>query len=236
MPSKLPTVITASGGMCFRHSRPCKCCIDIGVAVYTRCLPRQSIGSAPAGDGQFCDRHSPCRIAPIWLLSDIAGSRFPKVIGRTMTRIDRDFHMHTDLSSCASREATLPRMVAAARQCGLKHVGISDHFHELKRDFAEMARTNLRSHRTGEAQRAALTCCSAAKLKWITRPMHDRRGTRQPVRLRAVLLQSLPPAPSRESRRTNHRLAMPGITCRWSRAPSIPDLSMSSSIRSCTTK
>jgi histidinol phosphatase-like PHP family hydrolase len=61
-----------------------------------------------------------------------------------MTKIDRDFHMHTDLSSCASREATMPRMVAAARESGLKYVGISDHFHELQRDFAEMARTNRR--------------------------------------------------------------------------------------------
>ncbi len=59
-----------------------------------------------------------------------------------MSHIKRDFHMHTDLSTCAAREAKLPAMVAAARAAGVEHIGISDHFHELHRDFAEMARIN----------------------------------------------------------------------------------------------
>lgn len=58
--------------------------------------------------------------------------------------IDRDFHMHTDMSTCASREATMARMVDSARAAGAKYIGISDHFHELNRDFAEMATTNRR--------------------------------------------------------------------------------------------
>lgn len=61
-----------------------------------------------------------------------------------MTMIDRDFHMHTDLSTCAARDATMSRMVAAAREAGLKYVGISDHFHELNRAFGAMVDGNRR--------------------------------------------------------------------------------------------
>lgn len=61
-----------------------------------------------------------------------------------MKTIDRDFHMHTDLSTCASREATMARMVESAHAAGARYIGVSDHFHELNRDFAEMATINRR--------------------------------------------------------------------------------------------
>ena len=43
-------------------------------------------------------------------------------------RILHDFHLHTNLSVCASREVTAADYVANARRLGLKKLGFSDHF------------------------------------------------------------------------------------------------------------
>ena len=43
-------------------------------------------------------------------------------------QILHDFHLHTDLSVCASREVTAADYVANARRLGLKKLGFSDHF------------------------------------------------------------------------------------------------------------
>lgn len=42
--------------------------------------------------------------------------------------IEHDFHLHTNLSVCASREVTAADYVANARRLGLKKLGFSDHF------------------------------------------------------------------------------------------------------------
>jgi len=43
-------------------------------------------------------------------------------------RVLHDFHLHTKLSVCASREVTAADYVANARRLGLKKLGFSDHF------------------------------------------------------------------------------------------------------------
>jgi len=43
-------------------------------------------------------------------------------------RIEHDFHLHTNLSVCASREVTAADYVANAKRLGLKKLGFSDHF------------------------------------------------------------------------------------------------------------
>ena len=43
-------------------------------------------------------------------------------------RIEHDFHLHTNLSVCASREVTAADYVANAKKLGLKKLGFSDHF------------------------------------------------------------------------------------------------------------
>lgn len=43
-------------------------------------------------------------------------------------RIEHDFHLHTNLSVCASREVTAADYVANARRLGLRKIGFSDHF------------------------------------------------------------------------------------------------------------
>ena len=59
-----------------------------------------------------------------------------------MSVIDRDFHIHTELSCCAQRETTVSGILEACSALGMKIVGISDHFHELDRDFPAMVRAN----------------------------------------------------------------------------------------------
>ena len=43
-------------------------------------------------------------------------------------KIQHDFHIHTNLSVCAKREATLEGYIEAGKKLGLKKMGFSDHF------------------------------------------------------------------------------------------------------------
>lgn len=51
-------------------------------------------------------------------------------------RIEHDFHLHTNQSMCAKREATAADYVASARRLGLKKLGFSDHFWDAAVDGA----------------------------------------------------------------------------------------------------
>ena len=51
-------------------------------------------------------------------------------------RIDHDFHIHTNLSSCADETATLENYLDNARQYGLKKLGFTDHLWDSAIDGA----------------------------------------------------------------------------------------------------
>lgn len=73
-----------------------------------------------------------------------------------MTVIDRDFHIHTELSCCAQRETTIAEILDACSALGMKTVGISDHFHEMDRDFREMVRANRKLVEEGQRRHPEL--------------------------------------------------------------------------------
>lgn len=43
-------------------------------------------------------------------------------------KIEHDFHIHTNLSYCAKKDATAEHYIATAKKLGLKKIGFSDHF------------------------------------------------------------------------------------------------------------
>ncbi|MBO5060385.1 MAG: hypothetical protein J6C82_05685 [Clostridia bacterium] len=50
-------------------------------------------------------------------------------------RIEHDFHIHTDLSLCADKNATVEHYIAKAKECGCKFIFGSDSHKNTGHEF-----------------------------------------------------------------------------------------------------
>ena len=64
----------------------------------------------------------------------------PKDLLPTMS----NFHIHTRQSTCAQESMTIKNIVLEATKEGFKIIGLTDHFHELHRNFWKIAYLNRR--------------------------------------------------------------------------------------------